>query len=161
MVTNHSVTLSNLTGSTPTLFWVGSIGYGRQRTDSLQRSELYHQSRIRTYAEPQFTSPPTATGKTHNSAIIVLGRQTNPAIAEVQFGTSMSAWDGYTDSENDADMVTFHSVTITGLSGGTAYYFRAGSTDGADNGPAISSEFSLPPMKRRTPPPRRSLYHPR
>ena len=52
-------------------------------------------------------------------------------------------WGNYEQIENDADMVTTHSVTLSGLSGNTFYYFRAGSTDAAGNGPSVSKEVGF------------------
>ncbi len=141
MVTDHSVTLTNLTGSTTYTLRVGSTDV--EQNGPITSNEVgFTTDPDPDVTEPQFTSPPTATGKTHNSAIIVWETD-EPSNSQVKYGTSSQAWNDYPDSENDAGMVTFHSVTLTGLAGDTEYFFRAGSTDNANNGPATSGEFSF------------------
>jgi hypothetical protein len=48
----------------------------------------------------------------------------------VRYGTVSGT---YTNSESDAAMVTSHSITLTGLSSDTTYYFVVNSTDASDN----------------------------
>jgi len=47
-------------------------------------------------------------------------------------------------SESDSEMVTHHSVTITGLQPSTAYYFRVGSSDALGNGPDLNQDATNP-----------------
>ena len=58
-----------------------------------------------------------------------------PADSVVQYGDGSDAWDSYPDTQSDPALVTSHSVTLSGLSQQTAYYFRVGSTDAYGNGP--------------------------
>ena len=53
----------------------------------------------------------------------------------VQYGTASNSWDAYPNSQSDSARVTSHSITLSGLSQATDYYFRAGSTDAYGNGP--------------------------
>jgi len=57
---------------------------------------------------------------------------------------SRSTWTGYQWSKNAAQMVTSHSVTLTGLTKGTTYHFRVGSTDASGNGPDLNAGPSNP-----------------
>lgn len=96
------------------------------------------------------TTPPVisnvrATAASDTAAVIEWTTD-EPSNSQVQYGTSSSAWGNYSASKDDAAMVTSHSVTLTGLLGGTLYYFRVGSTDALGNGPSISNEagFTTP-----------------
>jgi len=63
--------------------------------------------------------------------------------SQIHYGTTSSTWENYDTVINSAEMVTGHSVTLTGLSPETTYYFRTGSTDALNNGPQVSNEFSF------------------
>lgn len=52
------------------------------------------------------------------------------ADSNVDYGTSSNV---YTDTENDASLVTIHSITLTGLLPETIYYYIVESTDASDN----------------------------
>ena len=56
-----------------------------------------------------------------------------PGNSQVRYDTTSKYWQGYGFGENDAEMVTEHSVTITGLSPSTLYYIRVSSTDASGN----------------------------
>ena len=58
-----------------------------------------------------------------------------PSDSVVQYGTAGGSWGSYPDAASDPAMVTGHSVTLSGLSQATDYYFMAGSTDAYGNGP--------------------------
>lgn len=58
-----------------------------------------------------------------------------PGDSQVQYGTAGSTWGSYPNTASDAAMVTSHSVTLSGLSQQSDYYFRVGSTDAYGNGP--------------------------
>ncbi len=53
----------------------------------------------------------------------------------VQYGTGSDAWDSYPNTESDAALVTSHSITLSGLTQETDYYFMVGSIDTYGNGP--------------------------
>jgi hypothetical protein len=60
--------------------------------------------------------------------------------SQVQYGEASSNWDSYPFSCSETSRVISHSITLTGLSDNTTYYFRVGSSDVSGNGPTISSE---------------------
>jgi len=80
----------------------------------------------------------TVAHKTNTTATITWITD-EPANSEVQYGISSSTWGNYQRSENDASMVTNHSITLTGLTEVTTYFFRVGSTDASGNGPDLNS----------------------
>ena len=58
----------------------------------------------------------------------------------VQYGTTSGS---YPLSKNSNNLVTSHSVTLTGLNDNTTYFFRVESTDSSGNGPTISNELNF------------------
>jgi len=83
---------------------------------------------------PQFSSTPTVTEITDTTAVIEWATN-EPGSSIVQYGTSSSGWGSYTLSQNIDNLTSNHSITLTGLSANTTYFFRAGSTDTCGNGP--------------------------
>ena len=146
IATDHSITLTGLNGSTTYYFRVGSTdGLGNGPTVSSQSS-------FTTDPTPD-TTPPVVSNiqvasKTHNSAVITWTTN-EQSDSMVQYGTSSRSWGSYPSNQSSGSMVTSHSVTLTGLNGGTTYYFRVGSTDASNNGPTVSNQGSfttdLPP----------------
>ena len=92
---------------------------------------------------PQISSAPTATELTDNSAVIEW-TTSEPGTSLVQYGTSSSGWGSYTLSQNINNLTSNHSITLTGLSENTTYFFRAGSTDACGNGPDQISNTTNP-----------------
>ena len=88
---------------------------------------------------PRSFLPPTVTIKTNATATIewTTDEESN---SQVHYGTQSSVWSNYPLTRSDAGMVTNHTLTLTNLTGDTAYYFRVGSTDASGNGPATSNE---------------------
>ncbi|MFC1877501.1 fibronectin type III domain-containing protein, partial [Thermodesulfobacteriota bacterium] len=141
MVTNHSLTLTNLTGDTAYYFRVGSTdasGNGPATSNEVVFVTVPDPD----ITAPQFTSPPTPTAKTNNAATIAWSTD-EPGNSQVQYGDNAATWGSYDFAENDAEMVSFHTVSISGLDGNTLYYFRVATTDAAGNGPSISSEITF------------------
>jgi hypothetical protein len=143
-VTNHSVTLTGLTADTNYHFRVGS-------TDAAGNGPTYSndctfKTKTGDDQAPQITSPPTVTNITDSTAIITWETD-EPSNSMVRYDTtSRTAWGDYLLSEDDAGMVTSHSVTdagmvtshsvtLTGLTAGGTYHFMVGSTDAFGNGP--------------------------
>ncbi|MBW2562649.1 MAG: fibronectin type III domain-containing protein [Deltaproteobacteria bacterium] len=83
---------------------------------------------------PQLSSTPTVSQVTENSAVIQWTTG-EPGTSLIEYGTSASSWGNYPFSQNIANITSNHSITLTGLSANTVYYFRAGSKDAIDNGP--------------------------
>jgi len=83
---------------------------------------------------PQVSSTPTVTEITDTAAVIEW-TTSEPGSSIVQYGTSSSGWGSYTLSQNINNLTSNHSITLTGLSENTTYFFRVGSTDASGNGP--------------------------
>ncbi len=58
-----------------------------------------------------------------------------PSDSVVQYGTASNSWGSYPNTRSDVNLVTSHSITLSGLTQETDYYFRVGSTDLYGNGP--------------------------
>ena len=65
----------------------------------------------------------------------------------VQYGTGSNSWDGYPNTESKATLVTSHSITLSGLTQETDYYFMVGSTDSYGNGPDNKSGDANPSIE--------------
>ncbi len=83
---------------------------------------------------PQVSSTPTVTEITDTTAVIEW-TTSEPGSSLVQYGTASSGWGSYTLSQNIDNLTSNHSITLTGLSENTTYFFRVGSTDACGNGP--------------------------
>jgi hypothetical protein len=78
---------------------------------------------------PVFAYPPDAVSITVQSATIIwTTNELSDSLVEYSLDTS------YGESVYDGTLVKVHSVTLTGLQPGTAYYYRATSTDQAEPG---------------------------
>jgi len=83
---------------------------------------------------PQISSTPSVSQVTETSAVIQWTTG-EPGTSLIEYGTSASSWGNYPLSQNINNLTSNHSITLTGLSANTVYYFRAGSKDALDNGP--------------------------
>jgi subtilisin family serine protease len=93
-------------------------------------------------AAPQISNV-QVTSISETTAVITWTTNT-PSDSIVQYGTASSSWDSYPNTGSDAARVTSHSITISGLTQETDYYFRVGSTDAYGNGPANTSADDNP-----------------
>ncbi len=108
--------------------------------------ESGYSNEVNTTSTPDTTAPIISNVQVTSTAdtIAVIEWTTDePSDSLVQYGTSSSTWGSYPSSKNDVGMVTSHSVTISGLTADTTYYFRVGSTDASGNGPDPSEEYSF------------------
>ncbi len=148
MVTHHSVTLTGLIYAQPYYFRVGStdlLGNGPNPLFTDDHNPTNTELTFTTLADqtpPTITASPTVTGKTNATATIEWSTD-EPSNSLVRYDTQSRTWATYASSQNEPAMVTNHSVTITGLSGNTTYYFRIGSTDAEGNGPTTSNQVSF------------------
>jgi len=135
MVTSHSITLTGLSPDTTYYFLVNS-------TDTSGNSNESGEYSFRTAAVPD-TTPPIITNianttPTINSVTLIWDTDED-SDSLVQYGTASGT---HTDNESDTAMVTSHSITLTGLSPDTTYYFVVNSTDASSNSNQ-SGEYSF------------------
>jgi subtilisin family serine protease len=64
--------------------------------------------------------------------------------SEVRYGTAGAGWGSYPNTATDPALKTSHSITLSGLSQATDYYFMVGSTDAYGNGPDNKTGDSNP-----------------
>ena len=88
---------------------------------------------------PPMISNVQATAITDNSAVITWTTD-EASDSLVHYGTTSGS---YPLSKNNTNLLTSHSITLTGLNDDTTYFFRVGSTDGSGNGPTLSNESSF------------------
>jgi hypothetical protein len=148
MVTSHTVTLTGLTANQTYYFMVGSTdAFGNGPDTSTTDNNPSVQQNFTTDLTPDTNAPVISSvtvAGTSNTTAIITWTTDEPSNSMVQYGTSSSTWGNYLSSENDAGMVTSHTVTITGLTGGNTYYFRVGSNDASSNGPDLNSNSTNP-----------------
>ncbi len=150
MVTEHSVTLTNLSPTTTYFFSVGS--QDQEGNGPLVNANATNPSSVRSFltlATVDTAAPAISnmqmTFATDTTALITWNTD-EPANTLVKYGTiSSDTWDGYAYEESDADMQTVHSITITNLQPGTQYVFRIGSTDAKGNGPTHNEVLGMNP----------------
>jgi hypothetical protein len=134
LVTSHSITLTSLTASTKYYFTVSSTDASKNVATS---NEL-------TFTTDSIDTHPPVLSNIQVSATETTASITwitdEPADSEVQFGTASTTWGNYPSTKMDANYVTTHSVSLSGLVGGTTYYFQVGSRDASGNGPTTSAD---------------------
>ena len=128
MITSHSITLTGLSAETTYYFEVQSADTsGNTATDD--NGGVYHTF---TTAVPDTTPPVISsvavTDITDSSATITWTTD-EASDSEVNYGTTTLLG----SPASHAEMVTSHSVTLTGLSEETTYYFEVQSTDASEN----------------------------
>ena len=130
-------TTYTVTGLIPGTFYFAVTAYNSARTESGFSNEV---SKTITAADttPPVISAVTASSITQSGATI--SWTTNePSDTRVDYGTTT----GYGNSTSpNTNLVTFHSVTLSGLTPSTLYHFRVGSLDAATN-LAISGDFTF------------------
>ncbi len=125
-VISHSVSLSDLSSST-------EYHYRVKSTDAAQNT-AYSDDYTFTTSPPADTTPPVIsnvrTSGISDSSATITWTTDEASSSVVEYGTSSTSYDS---SVTGRDSVTFHSVTLTGLSAGTIYHYRVNSTDAAGN----------------------------
>ena len=148
MVTHHSVTLTGLE-QRPYWFMVGSTdafgnGPDTSDTDNNPSAQQYFSPEPTPDIAAPVISSVIVAGTTDTTALITW-QTDEPSNSMVRYDTQIrSAWADYLSSENDAGMVTSHSVTVTGLDPNTPHWFMVGSTDASSNGPDLNSNATNP-----------------
>ena len=143
-LTDHSVDLNGLKGGTTYHYRVISGDWAGNSITSKDfvLTTITDQDTV----PPQFTSSPTVTSFTHDSFTIEWATNEN-SDSQVQFGTTSQWWGNYPSHQSAVGLVAHHRVTVTGLTGETAYFFRVGSTDSSGNGPTVSKELTIKTKK--------------
>jgi len=143
---SHSVALGGLSASTTYYYRVISRDAAGNEAVSAERS-------FDTVADttPPVISGETETGITDQSATI--GWNTNePATSQVEYGTTSTIHGGYDQTTTlDPSLLGAHSVTLTGLTPDTIYYYRVISQDAAGN-ESVSGERTFTTLADTTPP---------
>jgi hypothetical protein len=96
---------------------------------------------------PPDTTPPVVSNvqaaSITSSTAMITWTTDEASDSEVQYDTVSRLWGNYLWGANDTNMVTSHSISLTGLNSSTTYHFRVGSIDGSGNGPTVSSELTF------------------
>ncbi|OGG55610.1 MAG: hypothetical protein A3F84_01755 [Candidatus Handelsmanbacteria bacterium RIFCSPLOWO2_12_FULL_64_10] len=134
-VTEHRVTLTNLSAGTTHTFRAGSI-------DASNNGPAWTQDLTFTTDPTPDTTPPRIFGDPKVSAVTDGGAtvewQTDElSDSAVRFGAAAATLDFNVGS---AEAVTAHRVALTNLKPATAYFLRVSSIDRSGNGPTLSPE---------------------
>jgi subtilisin family serine protease len=93
-------------------------------------------------AAPQISNVQVST--VSETTAVITWTTDKPGDSEIRYGTTSAAWGSYGNTATDATLKTSHSITLSGLSQATDYYFRVGSTDAYGNGPDNKTGDSNP-----------------
>ncbi|MEA1894940.1 MAG: cohesin domain-containing protein [Euryarchaeota archaeon] len=126
MTTSHSIDLSGLIEGTTYYFVVNSTDASDNPNESVEHS--FTTSSTADIDPPVITN--VANGTPTDSSVIITWGTDEASDSLVKYGNTSGT---YTKSETNATMVTAHSVTLTGLSSDTSYYFVVNSTDASGN----------------------------
>lgn len=126
VVTSHSVVLSGLSPSTTYSFLVESVDANDNSGTSSNNSYQFTTS-----AGPQITNV-SVTSVLDDQAVITWKTSNVTSTSYVIFSKNADLSNPTTTRGSD-DLVSTHSITLTGLDIGTTYYFYVRSTDGSAN----------------------------
>ncbi|MBP9731834.1 MAG: fibronectin type III domain-containing protein, partial [Candidatus Magasanikbacteria bacterium] len=123
-VTDHSVTLPNLTRGTTYYYYVKS-GVGEDK-NVVDGEIMYHTfTTLNDQTPPIITFDEESDIEISDTAMIVTWSTNEPATTALEYGTSTS----YGTAISNDDLNTSHNYTISGLTLGTLYYVRFTNTD--------------------------------
>jgi hypothetical protein len=138
MVTTHAVTITNLTPGTTYMYEVRS-------TDAAGNTGTTGENAFTTTTASDTTAP-TISGVTSSNVTTsgaTISWTTNEAsTSQIVYGTTSGSYPNTWPASPDANMVTSHSLQLSGLNSATRYYFKVKSADAAGN-LATSSESSV------------------
>jgi peptidoglycan hydrolase-like protein with peptidoglycan-binding domain len=149
--TGHSFNLSNLQPATTYYYVVESKDKKGNTATSSQQS-------FATTNAPDTTAPSISaigTSGVSTSSITINWTTNEAAGSRVYYGTATPLNNATASTKVDGALVTSHSLTLTGLTPGTTYYFKVESADAANN-ITTSTETSfattaLPPVDTTAP----------
>jgi hypothetical protein len=135
----HSLSLSNLTPGTNYYFRVTSVDASNNSSTSPPTN-----TGPASFTTTPLNAPPAISAvaaiPTSSSAQITWSTNVQ-ATSRVDFGTSPSS---LTSNVSDPTLVTSHAVTLTGLTGGTTYYYRVTSADASNNSATFPTSGNQP-----------------
>ncbi|HVP05113.1 MAG TPA: S8 family serine peptidase [Dehalococcoidia bacterium] len=133
LVTSHSVNLSGLAPNTPYHFRVLSSDAANNPATSVDF----------TFTTAADTTAPVisnvAAGNLAATSATITWTTNEPATSRVEYGLTTSYG---TLTTLDSNLITSHSVNLTGLTASTTYHYRVLSSDAANN-PATSGDFTF------------------
>jgi len=136
-ITEHSITLTNLTAATLYNFKV-------QSTDPSDNGPTYSQNAavstdaVEDNTPPKITSGPVVESITNDQATIIWETD-EYSDTHVEYGTTTE----YGSVRLSTDDVKVHTLTLTNLTANTTYHFRVASTDISDNGPTTGTDATF------------------
>ncbi len=157
-VKNHSIALTGLLSNTTYYYRVRS-------SDAAGNTVTFNERYFTTLKDPdttapQFTVQPSASHVDVDSATIYW-RTNEVSDSEIRYDVSSNTWSAYANRQTAGSLVTNHSMTLTGLSPGTTYYYSVRSRDAAGN--AVTSDeviFTTDEAPDSPPPPEQDTTAP-
>ena len=128
LVTSHLVGLSGLTAETTYYYEVQSTDGSANTAIDNNGGAYYNFTTLEADTTDPMISGPGASNITATSADIAWTTD-EPADSRADYGLTTS----YGSDVTDATLVTSHSMTLTGLTGGTEYHYKVTSKDGSNN----------------------------
>ncbi|RLA18128.1 MAG: hypothetical protein DRQ56_08185, partial [Gammaproteobacteria bacterium] len=148
MNTRHSIAISGLSPTTQYYFMVGSMdatGNGPGKNENATNPSTVHSFWTTDLVDE---TPPELTNievsYVTDTTALVQWDTDEPGNSMVQYDLGNQVWGQYEYSANDSEMVTSHSMTLTGLQIDTTYHFRLASTDARGNGPGTQPDLPNP-----------------
>jgi phosphodiesterase/alkaline phosphatase D-like protein len=146
LVSSHSVTLNGLTPGTPYFFRVRSTDASNNEATSPITTDPPATFTTSIQAAPAITSV-LATAGTNGATATITWTTDVASDSRVDYGTAPGS---LTSQVNNANLVTAHSMGLTGLNAGTTYYFRVRSANAQGNA-SVSPAQADPPAQFVTP----------
>ena len=126
------------TGTAGTTYTYTVEAFNHQAETSTGGSAAAAADRTNDGSAPAITAGPSAAAGSTTS-FTVTWTTDEPSDSRLEYGLTTA----YGSTASSAELVTAHSLTVTGLAAGTTYHFRVGSTDACGVGPAWSANGSV------------------
>lgn len=134
---NHSVNITGLTVNTDYYFYIASKDAANNTSTAGEDGSYI----FTTTAAGPVISAVTDSASADNATIT--WTTDVAATTQVFYGTTVSFGSQTTEIDKDANMKTAHSVTLTGLSAGTKYYYYVRSANAAGNATTLGDDATL------------------